>query len=169
MASTDERVDLAALAAGIVDGTAEEHATHDVPAVEPGDVDALTHVAEDSEGPPLREILKRWGYKPLAILFSLNVLDELDRYAVVTLAPDIRADLGLSNAAMGGLSALGAIVVVTLGLPFGVLADRGRSRPTIAGVAGILWGGAVLCTALVQNALQLGLAIMFSGLGKASV
>ena len=170
MASTDERVDLAALAAGIVDGTAEEHATHGVPAVEPGDVDALAHHAgDDSQGPPLREILRTWGYKPLAILFSLNVLDELDRFAVVTLAPDIKADLGLSNAAMGGLSALGAIIVVTLGLPFGVLADRGRSRPTIAGVAGILWGGAVLMTAAVRNAFQFGGAIMFSGIGKASV
>jgi ABC-type branched-subunit amino acid transport system ATPase component/predicted MFS family arabinose efflux permease len=161
--------DLADLAAGIVDGTAEDVATHVVPDVEPGDVDALAHVGADGDGPTLKEILRKWGARPLAILFALNVLDELDRFAVVTLAPDIRHDLHLTNAALGGLSALGAVIVVTLGLPFGVLADRGRNRPTIAGVAGMLWGGAVLLTSLVRNALQFGGAIMFSGIGKASV
>ena len=155
---------LAELASAVVDGEAEH--VPDDPAAPLSDADAL---AEEGEAEPLRATLRRWGARPLAVLFALNVLDELDRFAIVTLAPDIRADLGLSNAAMGGISALGAVVVVTLGLPFGVLADRGTRRPTIAGVAAMVWGGVIALTAMVQTAVHLAGVTLLSGLGKATV
>jgi ABC-type branched-subunit amino acid transport system ATPase component/predicted MFS family arabinose efflux permease len=159
---------LADLASAVVDGAAGDDVEDRAVAAQV--TPPVASVGTDVEpAPPLRDILRRWGWKPLALLFSLNVLDELDRYAVVTLAPDIRDDLGLSNAAMGGLAALGAVVVVTIGLPFGVLADRGTRRPTIAGAAAMLWGGVVFLTSLVQNAFHLAGVTLMSGLGKATV
>ena len=157
--------DLADLASGVA---GEDDARDDLEVVLGVD-DDVAALSSTGAGRPLREVLGTSGARPLAVLFALNVLDELDRFAFITLAPDIRDDLGLSNAALGGIAALGAVVVVTLGLPFGVLADRGRSRPTIAGVAGMVWGGVVFLTSLVRNAGHLAGVTMLSGLGKATV
>ena len=37
------------------------------------------------------------GWYPLAVLFGLNMADELDRSAYLILLPEIRDDFGLSN------------------------------------------------------------------------
>ncbi len=119
--------------------------------------------------PRFRDVLKRWGTAPLATLFALNLVDELDRIALVTLAPDIRRAFGLSNAALGALSGIGAIALIFAAIPFGVLGDRGSHRTRIAAAGGIFWGVIVLLTGAVQSGIQLALARVLTGVGQASV
>ena len=69
---------------------------------------------------------------PLGVLFALNLVDELDREVLTTLAPEIRRSFDLSNAALGALGGAGVAVVVLLGIPFAVLGDRGWRRTRMA-------------------------------------
>jgi ABC-type branched-subunit amino acid transport system ATPase component/predicted MFS family arabinose efflux permease len=117
---------------------------------------------------PLREVLGRWGSAPLAVLFSLNLVDELDRIAFTVLAPDIRRTFGISNAALLGLSSLSGVLIVLAAIPFAYLAER-RRRTTIAGVAALLWTAFAFLTGAARGVGQLGVARFLSGFGKASV
>ena len=74
---------------------------------------------------------------PLAVLFGLNAVDELDRTAFAVLLPEIRDAFGLDN--QGILSVVGLVTALALGLqPFvGFLGDRrDRTRIAVVGAAG---------------------------------
>ena len=160
---------LAALATEIVDQDRQERAKVDgdgegaLAAVVPG-----LRTSDQEGGPPLREVLRRWGSTPLLVLFSLNLVDELDRIAFTVLAPDIRRTFGLSNAALLGLSSLSGVLIVLGAIPFAYLAER-RRRTTVAGVAALLWTVFAFLTGAARGAGQLGVARFLSGFGKASV
>lgn len=84
---------------------------------------------------------------PLAVLFALNLVDELDRVAFAVLSPEIREAFGLSD---GGIVAIGAVAGVTAlfaALPIGVLADRVR-RVRLAGAGALAWTAFTVLTAL---------------------
>ncbi len=76
---------------------------------------------------------------PLAVLFGLNAVDELDRVAFGVLVPEIRDSFGLDN--QGILTVVAIVTALALGLqPFvGFLADR-RSRVRIAVGGAAAWG-----------------------------
>jgi ABC-type branched-subunit amino acid transport system ATPase component/sugar phosphate permease len=76
---------------------------------------------------------------PLAVLFGLNAVDELDRSAFAVLVPEIRDAFGLDN--QGILTVVAIVSALGLGLqPFiGFLADR-RSRVGIAVAGAGAWG-----------------------------
>jgi ABC-type branched-subunit amino acid transport system ATPase component/MFS family permease len=162
--------DLGALAGGIIAPTADAHE-------HPDDLvaDALELIpglrADDGAGGggSLRQHLRRWGPAPLVTLGALNVVDELDRIAFITLAPDIRRSFDLSDAALGVINGLSGILVVLMAIPIAVLADRSRRRTVLAGVGGLLWGAFALLTGLVRNAGQLVVVRFLSGLGKATI
>ncbi|MDX6742744.1 MFS transporter [Actinocorallia sp. A-T 12471] len=102
------------------------------------------------------------------MLASINVVDNIDRAAFVTLAPDIRRSFGLSQAAMTGIAGISSILVVLAALPIAVLADRG-SRLRIAGLAAAFWSVLTLLTGLAATAVQLTAARIVSGLGQAAI
>ena len=68
---------------------------------------------------------------PLAVLFGLNAVDELDRSAFAVLLPDIRDHFGLSDAAALALVAATTIAVLLVEIPLSFAADR-RSRVRMA-------------------------------------
>jgi hypothetical protein len=155
---------LGELAAGIL---GEEEAPEELAAKA---LDVIPGLSDTSpEGPSLRRILARWGGMPLAVLFALNVVDELDRIALITLAPDIRDAFGLSDAALGAINGIGAVVIVTLAIPIAIFGDRGRYRTKLSGFAAMSWAAIVFLTGLVRSGGQLALTRVFSGVGKASV
>lgn len=164
MSRTAKKDDLGRLAAGII-GTEEEAGAlaEEALTVIPGLSD------KGAEGPKLRQILAKWGGGPLAVLFALNVVDELDRIALITLAPDIRDAFSLSDTAIGAISGIGAVIIVTLAIPFAVLGDRRSFRTKIAGITALFWAGVVFATGLVRNTGQLVITRILSGVGKASV
>jgi len=76
---------------------------------------------------------------PLVVLFGLNAVDELGRYAFGVLLPNIRDDFGLSTQGVLTVVAFGFVGALVLALPVGVavavvLAEQGQS--TIRGILG---------------------------------
>src|SRR4029453_12396102 len=72
----------------------------------------------------------------LAVLFGLNLVEEMDRDAFGLLIPNIRDAFGLSDAGILSLLAIAALVGLSLQVPIAQLADRThRVRLLLMGTA----------------------------------
>lgn len=105
---------------------------------------------------------------PLAVLFGLNAVDELDKTAFNVLAPEIRQHFGLGISGILGLVAIIEVVAILLGLPLAYWADR-RSRVRLAAGGATLWGGFSLATGLAPSVTLLAGARAGAGMGRAVV
>ncbi|MGH2667557.1 MAG: hypothetical protein ACRDH5_00275, partial [bacterium] len=75
---------------------------------------------------------------PLAVLFGLNALDELDRTAFGVLIPEIRDHFNLSTEGVFTLIALVAVPILILEIPIAFQSDR-LSRVRIATLGAGAW------------------------------
>lgn len=103
---------------------------------------------------------------PLAVLFGLNAVDELDRTAFALLLPEVRRAFDLD---LTGATALAAAVIpagLIFGLPVAYLADR-RRRVPIAVTGAAAWGVFSALTGLAPTIVLLALARIGAGLGRA--
>ena len=116
----------------------------------------------------LRSALTLYGALPLVLLTILNLVDELDRVAMVTLGPEIQDAFHLSDAALGALAGIGGLLTVAASVPLAVLGDRRRRLP-IVGVSALLWAAFAGITGMARNVGQLATARLLSGLGKGSI
>jgi MFS family permease len=108
-----------------------------------------------------------WGL--LASLTALNVLAFIDRQLVVTLAPLLIEDLGLTRAEIGLLVGASFIVVFAgLNLVLGAAADR-VSRPRLIAVGLAVWSVATTVTGAGRSFLHLALMRVFVGVGEATL
>lgn len=105
---------------------------------------------------------------PLAVLFGLNAVDELDRAAFAVLLPEIRDHFGLSDAAALALVGATTIAVVLVELPLSLLADR-RNRVRIAAMGAAVWSFFSLGTGLAASVPMLLTMRIGAGGGKAVV
>jgi len=104
-----------------------------------------------------------WG--PLAILFGLNLVDELDRTAFSVLAPEIRDDFDLSISGITAIVGGVGILAVLLQLVVGFYADRyPRVRLALGGAA--IWALFTFGTGIAPGLIVLGAARVGSALGK---
>jgi branched-chain amino acid transport system ATP-binding protein len=103
----------------------------------------------------LKKVAGRTGVTPLALLFGLNAVDELDRIAFSTLTPEIRDAFGLSLTGITAISTLVLFVNLLLELPIGYLADR-RNRVRIATFGAFGWGFFSILTGLSIGITSLG-------------
>lgn len=103
----------------------------------------------------------------LGILTAIYISNIADRYVISTLIQPIKADLHLSDSAIGFLtgSALG-IVYVGMGIPLGLLADRVERRKLIAISIGI-WSAMTAACGATTTFIQLLLARIGVGVGEA--
>ena len=105
---------------------------------------------------------------PLAVLFGLNAVDELDRTAFAVLLPDIRDHFGLSDAGALGLVAATTIAIVLIEVPLSFYADR-RNRVRIATTGAAIWALFSAGTGLAVSVAMLAAARVGAGGGKAVV
>jgi len=105
---------------------------------------------------------------PLAVLFGLNAVDELDRAAFAVLLPNIRDHFGLSDAAALALVGATTIAIVLVELPLALLADR-KNRVRIATIGAALWSLFSVGTGLAASVLMLAAMRIGAGGGKAVV
>ncbi|HEX5469442.1 MAG TPA: MFS transporter [Gaiellaceae bacterium] len=98
----------------------------------------------------------------IVLLASVLALASADAATVGAAAIQLRADLEISNTDIGLLVTVTSLVAAAASLPFGVLADRMRRIPMLAGAI-VLWGGAMLWTATVPSFGKLLLARLFLG------
>jgi branched-chain amino acid transport system ATP-binding protein len=102
---------------------------------------------------------------PLIVLFGLNAVDELGRYAFGVLLPNIRDDFGLSTQGILTVVAFGFVGALILALPIGFWADR-FNRVYLIVIAGILLGSFTVLTALAVSVVMLAIARAGSELGR---
>ncbi len=103
---------------------------------------------------------------PLAVLFGLNMADELDRTAFGVLLPEIRDSFGLDTGGILTVVTLALLAALIIALPIGFLSDRMPRLPVaISGALG--WAVFSVMTGLAPTLLILGIARAGSGLGRA--
>jgi predicted MFS family arabinose efflux permease len=100
----------------------------------------------------------------LTLVYALNIAD---RFVMSTLIEPIKADLRLSDSAIGFLTGTSlAIFYVTAGLPLAYLADRANRRTMVVLALGA-WSLMTACCGIARNFLQLMLARIGVGVGEA--
>ncbi len=107
------------------------------------------------------------GASLLVVLALLNAVDQLDAGVVSLLAPDVKRSLHTSDTVIAVSTVATTLFMIVGGLLLGRWADNGR-RPTIIGIATLAWGGLVLVTGAVTNALMYFVARAVTGIGRAN-
>jgi len=105
---------------------------------------------------------------PLAVLFGLNAVDELDRTAFAVLLPNIRDAFGLSDSGALTLVAVTTIAVIAVEVPLSFWCDR-ANRVRIATVGAAAWGCFSVLTGLAWSIAVLLVARIGAGIGRAVV
>jgi MFS family permease len=108
---------------------------------------------------------RRWY--ALAILTAVYVFNIADRYVISTLIEPIKAELQLTDTAIGFLTGTALAIFYTgMGIPLGMLADRIDRRRLIAWSIGI-WSAMTAACGAATNFTQLLLARIGVGIGEA--
>lgn len=104
----------------------------------------------------------------LFVLFLVYIFNFIDRQVLSILLIDIKADLGVSDTAMGFLTGFAFVVFYTFaGIPIARLADRASRRNVIA-VGLVVWSSMTAVSGLAQNFVHLALARIGVGVGEAA-
>ena len=106
-------------------------------------------------------------YFALVVLFTMNLLNYVDRYAFVATGPHIKEDFAIKNELFGWLIA-SFMIVYTIVSPFvGWLGDRYNRKALIAGGVG-LWSLATVGTAFSSDYRHMFFWRALLGIGEAS-
>lgn len=103
----------------------------------------------------------------LAILTLVYTFNHIDRQILLILVEPIKAELGISDSAIGLLTGFAfAVFYATFGIPIAMWADRGNRR-NILSLALAIWSGMTALSGLAQGFWQLMIARMGVGVGEA--
>ena len=120
----------------------------------------------DVDAPPSRFGLG--GAYALAFLTLIYAFNYFDRQLLGLLLPKIKADLHLTDTALGLVSGAAFVLCYSVaGVPIARLADR-ISRRNIIGVGFLFWSFATAATGLVQSVSQLAILRFLTGAGEAA-
>ncbi len=104
----------------------------------------------------------------LGLLFVVYVFNFIDRQILAILLEPIKADLGVSDTAMGFLTGIAfALFYTVAGIPIARLADR-SSRRTVIAVGLAVWSAMTAASGLARSFGQLALARIGVGVGEAA-
>jgi len=104
----------------------------------------------------------------LVVLTAVYVSNIADRYVISTLIEPIKAELRLSDSAIGFLTGTALAIFYTgLGLPLGALADRTPRRNRMIAICTGLWSAMTAACGLAGSFGQLLLARIGVGIGEA--
>src|SRR3954452_7548150 len=106
-------------------------------------------------------------YFALAILFSMNLLNYVDRYSFFAVGTHIQRELKIEDSGFGVLSASFMIVYTIVSPMVGWLGDRYSRRILLASGVG-LWSVATVGTAFSQGFYQMFFWRALLGVGEAS-
>jgi MFS family permease len=109
----------------------------------------------------------RWAVATFVALFALNMLDYLDRNLLVSMQPQIKRDLGITNFHWGLLTSYFLVSYSLFGPVMGWLGDRFR-RTWLIGLGVGVWSLATIGSGLAQSYGQLALARSVLGIGEAT-
>jgi MFS family permease len=103
----------------------------------------------------------------IIVLGGVLALSSADTATVGASATSLRHALHISNADIGLLVAVNAVVAALASVPFGVLADRVR-RTTTLGITIVVWGGCMVWSATASSFSHLLMTRLFLGIATAS-
>jgi len=106
---------------------------------------------------------RRWLV--LGLLFSITVINFIDRQTVSVLAPVLRDVLHLTNTQYGRVVSAFQLGMMTGELPMGALMDRWGVRLGLAGAV-LWWSGATGMQSLARTGTQLGCMRFWMGTGE---
>jgi MFS family permease len=107
---------------------------------------------------------RRWY--ALGMLTAVYISNIADRYVIATLIEPIKADLHLSDTAIGFLTGTAPAIFYTgMGIPLGLIADRVDRRKLIA-LSISIWSVMTAACGLANNFMQLLLARIGVGIGE---
>jgi MFS family permease len=112
-------------------------------------------------------IVSGFRWYALTILTLVYIFNIADRYVISTLIEPIKAELQLSDSAMGFLTGTALAIFYTgMGLPLGLLADRSNRRNLLS-LAIFIWSLMTAACGAARNFPQLFLARVGVGIGEA--
>jgi ABC-type branched-subunit amino acid transport system ATPase component/predicted MFS family arabinose efflux permease len=158
-----EPADAAALASAVLDEEARRQEAHAPPQETVLPDDLLPGVG--GEPMSLAEGLRRGGNATLLVLGLASIVEQVNLSGFAVLAPDIQRSLGVDDAVIAAIGAAFGILFLAGSIPVSTLADR-HPRTLVASVSIAVWSVIIFLTGFVQNAFQLFLARMGSGLGQ---
>jgi MFS family permease len=124
--------------------------------------------AASTTTPEESPITPRYANYVLGLLFVVYVFNFIDRQILSILLDPIKADLGVSDTAMGFLTGLAFALFYTIaGIPIARWADSGTRRSIIA-MGLFVWSAMTACSGLARNFAQLALARVGVGVGEAA-
>lgn len=106
------------------------------------------------------------SFYPLAILFCLNAVDELDRAGFAILLPEIRDHFGLSDTQALSIVSVSTIAVLLIAIPLSFWCDR-ANRVRIATGGAAIWALFSAGTGLAMSAAMLVVMRIGAGTGRA--
>ncbi|MFJ3104165.1 MFS transporter [Streptomyces sp. NPDC086835] len=110
---------------------------------------------------------RRYAWVVFALSFGLLLSDYMSRQVLNAVFPMLKADWLLSDARLGSLSGIVALMVGLLTFPLSLLADRwGRVRSLV--VAATMWSLATLGCAVAATYGQMFVGRLFVGIGEAA-
>ncbi len=112
-------------------------------------------------------VSRRYAWTVFALTFGLLISDYMSRQVLNAVFPLLKSEWLLSDARLGSLSGVVALMVGLLTFPLSLLADRwGRIRSLTLMAA--LWSLATLACALARNYEQMFIARLCVGIGEAA-
>jgi MFS family permease len=114
---------------------------------------------------PETSFATRWYV--LALLTTVYAVNIADRFMISTLIEPIKADLHLSDSAIGMLTGVAlALFYVTAGIPLALVADR-RNRRNLIALSLFAWSLATAACGLIRSFGQFMVARILVGVGEA--
>jgi predicted MFS family arabinose efflux permease len=110
--------------------------------------------------------ISRLANVTLAVLFSANLVNFMDRQVVAALAPTLKAYWGLSDARVGLLATAFEVLYALAHVPLAMASDRWLRRKVIA-LAMALWSGAMALTGAASSYAMLLVGRAGLGIGEA--
>src|SRR5688572_24051974 len=123
--------------------------------------------AAEGGAAPVRDWTPRTVFV-LAVLTLISVFNYLDRSLLGLALPAIKAEMAVSDTALGLVSGLAFVVIYSLlGIPIAWAADR-YNRRTIMAVGLAFWSAMTAATGWVSNIWQLAATRFLMGAGEAT-
>jgi len=122
---------------------------------------AMKETVVETSAPPRGR--RRWFV--LALLFSITVINFIDRQTVSVLAPVLKQTLHLTDTQYGRVVAAFQFGMMTGELPMGALMDRWGVRLGLMGAV-LWWSGATAMQSVARTGTQLGLVRFWMGTGE---
>ena len=124
-----------------------------------------TLAASDAPEGPLT--IGRWAWTIFFVLFTMSLLDWIDRWTLSGVLSSLQADLKIDDASAGTLSSFFLITYCVVSPFMGYFGDRTRRTRLLAFGVG-LWSLATIGTGLANNLTELRIARGLLGIGEAT-